>query len=188
MVRARDTREDRYTERDGEDREYSNRDWEVENAPSDPERRRKFRERWAQTYLPNLPTKPGWHRCWVNSKHSTDTVPSRIARGYQLVKAEDLKTQGWNYAEYNSDRDAGTTSDGNVHWREMIAMEIPEDMYQEAMREFHHDEPYEMARDIMEPFTDGEVNGRIREAGGRIDMAGGSKDMIRFRRPPRQFE
>jgi hypothetical protein len=182
-----DREEPRSNARTGSDREFTNRDWEIENAPSDPERRRKFRQRWASTYLPDLPTKDGWHRCWCSTTHGTDTIARRLALGYRILKQEELTAEGWDFANYSSSKDVAAL-DGNVRWREMIAMECPEELYQETMREFHHDLPYDMARDIYAPFTDGRVAEQITQAGGRIQMTDGSREFIKFRRPPRQFE
>src|SRR6185312_7870063 len=97
--------------RAGEGREFSNRDWEKANAPTDPERRRAFREKWAQTHLPNWPKKAGWHRCWVSVQHNSDTPARRLALGYRFIMLDEIKdTEGWT-PEQSSVKD-GSTPDG----------------------------------------------------------------------------
>lgn len=165
-------------------RAMSQRQWDEANAPTDPERRRKFREKWAQTHLPNLPKKPGWHRAWVSSQHPTDTIARRVALGYKILTLADVEGTGWA-PEQSSVKDGGNP-DNVVRWREMVGVEIPEEEYQAIMREFHHDQPLDMARDIYAPLED--TAARIREGGGRVEMAEGFREMIRHRRSDRQFE
>src|SRR6185312_12430634 len=179
----RPNRDDPHSDRRaGEGREFSNRDWSEANAPTDPERRRAFRERWAQTHLPNLPKKDGWHRMWCSTSHPTDTVARRVALGYRVVMLDEIKdTAGWT-PEQSSVKD-GATIDGAVRWREMIALEIPEDMYQEYMREFHHDAPLDMQRGIVGGLQ--QTGENIRDAGGRVELGDGFENMSRFVRAPR---
>jgi hypothetical protein len=165
-------------------REFSNRDWERANEPTDPEKRRKYRERWSATLLPGLPHKEGWHRCWVSTSHSSDTVARRIANGYRVIMVDELTPQGWS-PENDSMKDA-KFSDGAARWREMIAMECPEEEYQDYMREFHHDQPLDMVRDIYAPLE--ETRERIQDAGGRMEFSDGLRNLQKFRRAPRQFE
>jgi hypothetical protein len=167
-------------------REFSNRDWDNANGPTDPARRRAYREKWAQTHLPNLPVRDGWHRCWVSINHPTDTPARRLALGYRIITLEQLKTEGTSWApEAASVKDAGSI-EGAVRWREMVGMECTEDDYQEYMREFHHDQPRDMARDIYEPLM--ALQERAGDAGGRITVGDGFKEMQKFRRSPKQFE
>lgn len=174
----------RSDDRGGEERAFSRRDWERENAPTDPDRRRQFRERWASSHLPNLPRKNGVHRCWVSTNHPLDTVARRIAVGYRVLMLDELKTEGWA-PETASAKDA-TSADGAVRWREMIAMECSEEDYQAYMREFHHDQPMDMEREIWGGLE--ETQQRITDAGGRVELGEGIREMVRFRRADRQFE
>lgn len=184
MMRDRD---DGYAGRD----EYSTRTndrreaWD-ENGPRDPARRRAFREKWMTTYLPNLPKKPGWHRFWASTTNSSDTPQRRLALGYTFVQEKDLMGEGW-FPEAESVKDGGKL-DGAVRWREMIAMEIPEDDYQEMMQEFHYDQPRDAVADIFEPLA--ELNERGKSQGARVTLTE-DLDAIRqqFRRNrPKHFE
>jgi hypothetical protein len=179
-------RDDTYGDRGGfNSREMSNRDWENANAPTDPASRRAFRERYAQTHLPNLPHKDGWHRFWATTSHATNTPSRLLSLGYRYLTMQQLEAEGaqW-HPEQASTKDA-STNDGQVRWREMIGMECPEALYQQYMREFHHDLPRDMARDIFDPLQDlGErVAGR-----GNVNFTEDFKEVQRFRRPPKQFE
>lgn len=168
-------------------REFTSRDWEEANAPSDRARRRAFRERWAQTHLPNLPHKEGWHRFWCSTSHPTDTVARRIALGYKVVTLDQLQAEGGGWApEANSVKDANGVG-GEVKWREMIAMEIPEQEYQDYMREFHHDAPYDMVQDIYDPVM--AMKERVEDSGGSVQVGSEwSRELLKFKRAPRQFE
>lgn len=180
-------RDDGYGDRDRgryNSREFTNRDWEDANAPTDPARRRAFRERWSATHLPNLPKKEGWHRCWVSTTHPTDTPARRIALGYRIVELKDVEGAGWA-PEAASVKD-GSAIDGAVRWREMIGMECTQEDYIDYMREFHADLPRDMARDIFEPLQ--ETAERVTDAGGRVTFGDGFKETMKFRRPPSQFE
>lgn len=181
------SRDDDYPDRRGRfsSRDNDPRDWE-ENGPSDPERRRAFREKWAQTYLPNLPKKDGWHRCWVSTSNNTDTPARRLALGYTFVTEQDIEGAGWA-PEAGRVKD-GSYMDGAVRWREMVAMQCPEELYQEYMREFHYEMPREAVSDIFEPLA--ELNERGRRQGARVTMTE-DLDAIRQmyrRRAPKEFE
>lgn len=180
----RDRDQERSDDRAGAGREFSNREWEQANAPSSREERRAFRERWSQTHLPNLPKKDGKHRCWVSTSHPTDTVARRVALGYRVLTLDDVKGSSWS-PEASSVKDAASV-DNTVRWREMVGMECSEELYQQYMREFHHDQPADMERDIV---GQAEAAGeQIRDSGGRIEMGDGWKQMAQHRRAPKQFE
>ncbi len=172
-------------DQDRSSREFSNSDWDDANAPTDPESRRRFRERYAQTHLPNLPKKNGWHRYWASGSHATNTPERLKTLGYRVLTTQQLNDEGAAWTpEAASVKDAAAV-DGVVRWREMVGMECPEQLYQQYMREFHHDLPRDMARDIFEPLQDiaERVAGR-----GNVNFTEDFKDVQRFRRPPKQFE
>lgn len=177
--------EARSDRRGGEDRVFSQRDWDEANRPTDPERRRRFRDMWAASHLPDLPKREGFHRCWVSTNHANDTVPRRLALGYTLLKLEDLVKEGWA-PEQHSVKD-GSSTDGLVRWREMVAMETTAENFADYMREFHRDQPRDMVRDIYAPLE--ETADRVRESGGRVEFGEGFREMIRQRpRADREFE
>lgn len=98
------------------------------------ERRRMMRSEWNTDLLPEPPKEPGWHYCWLSTTASTDPIYRRIQRGYELVRSEQLK--GWNQLRVTQGE-----YEGFVGCNEMILSRIPEELYQEAMRYFHHELP-----------------------------------------------
>jgi hypothetical protein len=166
-------------------REMTNADWEKANAPTDPESRRRFRERFSQTHLPDLPKKEGWHRYWASSTHATNTPARLQTLGYKVITLEQLAAEGAGWSpEAASAKDAASV-DGAVRWREMVALECPEELYQQWMKEWHHDLPRDMQRDIFEPLQ--EIGERVAGRGG-VNFTEDFQAVQRFRRAPRQFE
>jgi len=52
------------------------------------ERRRMFRDEFAQEALPNAPEIPGFHCCWLSTTHQYDPIHKRMRIGYTPVKAD----------------------------------------------------------------------------------------------------
>jgi hypothetical protein len=165
------------------EREFTRGEWDQAKEDTDPERRARIREVLSQTLLPGLPKKNGWHRCWVSTTHPSDTPHRRQQLGYKFVMYDDVREAGWA-----SDQDAVKDGSGKgaVMWREMVAMEIPQQEWLYLMRELHHDAPRDMARGI----TDGleELAASAKEKGGRVTLDSGFGEIGEFVRPPRQFE
>lgn len=174
-----------FDEARGGDRAYSNEDWERAAGPTDPEVRRRIREVFDDTMLPNLPRKAGWHRCWVSTTHNNDTPQRRVRLGYRFIKYDDIKAEGWGSDEY-AVKDASHVMVGCVMWREMIAMETPEENFLAIMRELHHDQPMEQARGIYDSLA--AASEEVTDRGGRVTMAPGMETLKTYMRPPKQFE
>lgn len=170
--------------RGGSQRSYSDEDWSRSRAPTDPERRRFMAARFQQAVMPDLPQPKGLHRCWVSTTHQTDTPQWRLSMGYHFCSHEGLKQEGWQADEY-AVKDARNIYAGCVMWREMIAMEINTRGFYDYMREVHHDQPYEQARQIYDTII--AAGDPVRHAGGRTTMAPGFDEMREFVRPPQQF-
>jgi hypothetical protein len=100
-----------------------------------------FKDEWTQSALPNAPHIPGWHVCWLSTTNSYDSIDKRIRLGYVPVKAEEI--QGFeNY------RVKAGEYVGYVACNEMLLFKIPEELYQDIMTHFHHDQPLEEANKI----------------------------------------
>ena len=125
-------------------------------ASNSQERRRSFRDEWTQEALPKLPKIPGWHLCWLSTTNTWDPIERRVRMGYQAVKAEEMP--GFEHLSQKSGQ-----WDGVIGINEMILFKIPVDLYQEIMREFHHEQPLDeeagikqKAQEMAESLTDSE--------------------------------
>lgn len=101
---------------------------------SDDERLEMFRQSMFQSALPDLPKKPGFHRCWLTTTNPRDPIVRREQIGYRLVRASDLP--GWQHTAV-----LGGQYDGCVMVNEMIAAEIPTRLWERFMANNHHEEP-----------------------------------------------
>lgn len=109
-----------------------------ERLMTDEQRLAAFRESFAQGKLPNLPTRDGWHRCWVSMMHQEDTPFQRQRIGYRFVRPEEVPE-----FDINLYPAAGNTvrMTDRIQVQEMVAMEIPNHLYAEYMRINHVERP-----------------------------------------------
>lgn len=98
------------------------------------ERRAMLRAEWQQDVLPNPPSVPGWHHCWLSTTNSTDPIYRRQQKGYELVKASEIP--GWTQYRVNQGE-----FEGLIACNEMILAKIPEHLYQDIMTYLHHELP-----------------------------------------------
>lgn len=101
---------------------------------TDEERLDEFRKSFFQSVLPDLPTIPGWHVCWLTTTNPRDSIPSRMRLGYEPVKAEDIP--GWEHATMKTGEWVGC-----IGVNEMIAFKLPMRLYEAYMYEAHHAQP-----------------------------------------------
>lgn len=177
-LEARDFRSPREDERD-EDSRYGEERAAKERELVDATRRAHIREVMSEALLPSLPKKPGFHRCWVSTTHQVDTPQRRRRLGYDFVNEDEVRAAGWECDHY-AVKDGSFK--GYIAWREMIAMEIPEDDYQAIMRENHHFAPKDMERGIFE--TVDQMRREMRGAGGDVVVSEGFEEMARRDRVP----
>lgn len=107
---------------------------ETARVLSDEDRLDEFRKSFFQSVLPDLPTIPGFHVCWLTTTNPRDSIPSRVRLGYEPVKSEDIP--GWEHATLKGGEWAGC-----VGVNEMIAFKLPMHLYEAYMREAHHSQP-----------------------------------------------
>lgn len=98
------------------------------------ERRRLIRSEWSSDVLPSVPPKPGWHYCWLSTTNSSDPIYRRMQKGYEPVKIEEIP----GFQQYKVTEGE---FEGCVACNEMLLFKLPEELYQEAMRYFHHELP-----------------------------------------------
>lgn len=89
---------------------------------------------FTQEALPNAPEIPGWHMCWLSSTSNYDPIHKRIRLGYRPVKVEEVP--GMDAFRMGTGEYAGV-----VACNEMLLFKIPQERYQQIMKEFHHDGP-----------------------------------------------
>lgn len=103
---------------------------------SDPVRLQRLLDTFSQAHLNTLPPIPGYHVMWATTTNPRDTVQMRLQAGYELVTEADLPD---GYAEGLSIK--GGEFAGAIGTNEMIALKLPSDLYEAAMKHFHHDLP-----------------------------------------------
>ncbi len=146
----------------------------TERTLSTEDRLELFRNRFRQARLPDLPPIPGFHVCWASTTNPSDSIHHRMRLGYELIKAEDIP--GYEYVSIK-------TGDwvGAVGVNEMLAMKLPDELYQLYMQEAHHNEPNRMdeaLRANLESLSEG-----AKRDGGKLIEGDGMRE-LRERRSP----
>ena len=104
---------------------------------SDDERQlAEMLQNFEQESLPTLPEIPGYHTCWLSTTNQTDPIYKRERIGYVPVKPEDVPG-------FEQFRVKSGALEGLIAVNEMVANKLPEEIYQAAMRRFHHQKPQE---------------------------------------------
>ncbi len=115
-------------------REMDDRDVAQSREVSEDDRLEMFRQSLFNDALPDLPTIPGYHVCWLTTTNPRDSIHRRLQLGYELIKAHEV--HGMEYASLK-------TGDwpGCIGVNEMIAAKLPLSLYHAFMKEAHHDAP-----------------------------------------------
>lgn len=101
---------------------------------SDNDRLRMFQNQLFNDALPDLPTIPGWHLCWLTTTNTRDSIHRRMQLGYEPVRPEEVP--GMEYATQKTGEWAGM-----IGVNEMLAFKLPMSLYEMFMQEAHHDAP-----------------------------------------------
>ena len=141
-----------------------------ENDIARRERLDAFRDKWANSALPDLPAGiiPGMHLCWLSTTNTYDSIDKRMALGYEPVKASELGKGFEGLGKMSSGK-----FEGCVSCNEMVLFKLPEDIYQEVMRMLHLEDPLEHQRNITAQVRDtaqGNKGGRSVLEGGTLEM------------------
>jgi hypothetical protein len=134
------------------------------------ERLDAFRDKWANSALPDLPAGiiPGMHLCWLSTTNTYDSIDKRMALGYEPVKAGELGKGFEGLGKMSSGK-----FEGCVSCNEMVLFKLPEDIYQEVMRMLHLEDPLEHQKNITASVRDtaqGNKGGRSVLEGGLLEM------------------
>ena len=160
--------DDRLADRAQEVKERANNISEDDKARR--ERLDAFRDKWANSALPDLPggIVPGFHLCWLSTTNTYDSIDKRMALGYEPVKASELGKGFEGLGKMSSGK-----FEGCVSCNEMVLFKLPEDIYQEVMRMLHLEDPLEHQRNITANVRDtaqGNKGGRSVLEGGLLEM------------------
>lgn len=95
----------------------------------------RFRDTMGQSKLPNLPSIPGYHTCWLTTAHQSDTIQYRLRIGYELIRLDectnDMGAAALKTGEYP----------GIVAVNEMVGAKVPLGLYNRYMKDMHESEP-----------------------------------------------
>jgi len=139
-------------------------------SDSKRERAEAFRDRWQNNALPDIPggVIPGFHLCWLSTTNNYDSIDKRMALGYEPVKAAELGKGFETLGKMSSGK-----FEGCVSCNEMVLFKLPEELYQEAMRLMHLEDPLEYQRNITASVRNTAQEGK----GGRSILEGGVLEM-----------
>ena len=140
------------------------------------ERARLLRDEFKQEALPTAPVIPGWHVCWLASNNNYDPIHKRMRLGYQPVMVEEVPSM----SGYRM-----TTGDyaGVVACNEMLLFKVPQEAYEQIMREYHHDAPLREEEGLRAQLVRGEKDSQGHELG----QVEGFEDLAQRRPAPHQF-
>lgn len=175
---------DRETIRDGRDdgRNTDHNDRDLNNADrelSDDERFALFQSAILQSVLPNLPTMPGYHLCWLTTNNPRDSVAMRVRLGYELISQDMIA--GWKGESLKSGEYKGVIS-----INEMIAARIPLRLYNRYMKEAHDALPRQEEEKLRAVVTG--LKDSAQTVGTRIAEEGdGTADIVQRARPMPEF-
>lgn len=163
-------------ERLADERELDERELTEDRDLTEDERLELFRDSLQQSVLPNLPEFSGYHCFWATTSNPRDSIQWRLRLGYELIKVEMFP--GWDGIGVKT---AGV--DGVVSVNEMVAMRIPNRLYDRYMREAHHIMPLQEEEKIRS-MTDG-LKARAAEMGAQVLEGEGNAELVQRARPPR---
>lgn len=151
------------TSRAMEDRQVTER-----RDVSDDDRLRMFQEQMFNDALPDIPTIPGYHVCWLTTTNQRDSIQRRAQLGYEPVRPEDAP--GLEFATVNSGEMAGLIS-----VNEMVAYKLPDRLYQAFMKEAHYSAPLREEQKLAD--TADQIRNEAERSGSRIIEGEGMEDM-----------
>lgn len=140
------------------------------------ERRRMFKE-FSQEALPTPPARPGWHYVWLSTTNQYDPIYKRLRMGYVPVKAEEIP-------DFDHYRVKSGEYEGCISMNEMILFQIPQEIYQEIMEEYHHYRPMEEEERIKVNAVDSLKDSRGKKLGDFDQDDDGFRNLSSNTKPP----
>jgi hypothetical protein len=151
-------------------REAQDRKITEDRQVMDSERLEQFRRSFAAEKLPTLPPRDGYHRCWLTTTNNADPLFRRLSWGYTLLKKEDCP--GLERSVIKDGEHAGYIGCG-----EMLAAEIPSELYQMMMTEVHYTQPLAEEGKLRSTLDIIEEEARKKKA--RLDIEEGTRQLGR---------
>lgn len=137
---------------------------------TEKDRLEAFRNALFKDVLPDLPEIPGYHLCWLSTTHSSDSIASRLALGYELLRPEDIPS--FKYACMK------TAEFGEVvQVKEMIAAKISLGLYRGYMSINHHERPAEAEGKLSMDVKD--IKEKAKAHGGSVIEGDGTQELHR---------
>ena len=164
-----------------EDRAMDDREITHNRTLTDSERLDEFRQRSFQSALPDIPSIPGYHVCWLTTENPRDSITGRMRLGYEPIKATDIP--GWELASLKTGDWAGC-----IGINEMIAFKLPLHLYEAYMKENHYTQPnWEEEKLIQATRTAEEAASQVSRRrvtfeleDGQAEIGAGPEDLIPF--------
>lgn len=135
---------------------------------SDDDRLRMFQEQMFNDALPDIPTIPGYHVCWLTTTNQRDSIQRRTQLGYEPVRPEDAP--GLEFATVNTGELAGL-----IAVNEMVAYKLPNHLYQGFMKEAHYLAPLREEQRLTD--TADQIRNEAERSGSRIVEGDGVEDL-----------
>jgi len=151
-----------------ESRAMNDRPVTEERALSDDDRVAMFRQQFFQSALPDLPSIPGWHTCWLTTVNPRDSIHTRIRLGYQPIRPDEIP--GWEHTSIKTGEWAGY-----VGVNEMLAFKLPMNLYEMYMREAHHDAPLREDEKLLDTVRG--IQQQAQRIGGDVKVGDGMSDI-----------
>ncbi len=167
---VREAPQDVPDERVAGERDYEDRETTMDRELSDDERLELFRDSLFQSVLPDLPSMPGYHVCWLTTSNGRDTITRRKQLGYELLRHEDVP--GWVGGGQ------GGEFAGCIMVNEMVAARIKLSLYNRFMRVVHDELPRGEEEKLRAQIE------RVREKGMLVEEGDGTAVEIATRAEP----
>lgn len=135
-----------------------------------------FRNTLFNDALPDLPSIPGYHMCWLTTTNPSDPIHRRVQLGYELLRADEVP--GLEYASLK-------TGDyqGIVGVNEMVAAKLPMSLYEGFMQEAHHARPAEQEEMLSQAAQ--QMQAQAQAVGSRLIEGDGTAELLHGSAPSR---
>lgn len=148
-----------------------------EREMTEAEYLQQYRDSIHNNVLPELPKISGFHTFWATTTNPRDSISRRLQMGYRFLNARDFP--GW---ETNSVKSGDYT--GVIGLNEMIAMKIPERLFNLYMLESHHNAPLQEEEKLRSTVESHQESAR-RDKGKILDEDGYMDSVVQKAPTPR---